>query len=88
MNTNDSNTLNLLPAIRSIEEQIRVIESDHRKKIAPYQMSLDELRKINTACETCGGSGQIFKRVCAEDDGSTYLCSVCCGTGVQPHPKE
>lgn len=73
--------LNLVPAIHEIENQIRKMESEFQVKIAPYKRSLEEIRKINTACEKCAGTGKIFKLSCAEDDGEYYCCEDCCGTG-------
>lgn len=73
--------LNLVPAIHGIENQIRKMESEFQVKIAPYKRSLEEIRKINTACKKCAGTGKIFKRSCAEDDGEYYCCEDCCGTG-------
>ena len=89
-----ANDLNLVPAIREIEAQIRAIESEHRKKIEPYQKSLEQLRKINTACEKCGGAGKVLRsRACAEDDRpdpndpSDYnTCDKCHGTGLAHIP--
>lgn len=64
-----SNTLNLVPAIREIERQIAEMESEFAQRVAPYKKSLKELRKINTACEHCGGEGRVLRsRACAEDD--------------------
>ncbi|MCM1222438.1 MAG: hypothetical protein NC548_49020 [Lachnospiraceae bacterium] len=84
------NSLNLVPAIREIEHQISKMESDFEAKILPYKRSLIELRKINTACEFCGGEGRVLRsRACAEDDRpdpndpTDWLkCSKCCGTGL------
>lgn len=85
-----ASTLNLVPAIKEIEQQISKMELDFRERIAPYKKSLDELRKINTACEACCGEGKVLRsRSCAEDDRpdpddpSDYLvCNVCHGTGL------
>lgn len=73
--------LNLVPATREIESQIRKMESEFQAKISPYKRSLEELRKINTACEKCAGTGKIFRRSCAEDEGDYYRCEECYGTG-------
>lgn len=78
---NNMKDLNLVPAIREIESQISEIKARHREELEPYEQSLVELRKINTACEKCGGSGEVFKRSCAEDDGDMYPCDACQGTG-------
>lgn len=83
------NKLNLVPAIKSIEQTIREIEQEYYNKIRPYRDSLAELRKINQACEKCNGEGKILRsRSCAEDDRpdpndpSDYItCPNCGGNG-------
>lgn len=81
--------LNLVPAIREIEAQIHKMESDFMAKLKPYQESLNTLRKINQACENCGGVGKVLRcRSCAEDDrpdpnnpSDWNTCPVCHGIG-------
>lgn len=73
--------LNLVPAIRAIEKQICELEGEFAKKVAPYRESLAKLKEINTACENCGGTGKVFYRSCAEDEGSDYVCPDCRGSG-------
>lgn len=73
--------MNLVPAIKSIEQQITEIKSRHAKELKPYEDSLASLRKLNTACEACNGTGQRFRRACAEDEGEYYICDECLGTG-------
>lgn len=73
--------LNLVPAIRQIEQELGKIKARHRAELQPYEDSLKELRKINTACEHCNGKGKVFLRACAEDDGDYYPCAECHGTG-------
>lgn len=87
--------LNLVPAIREIEAQIREMESDFRAKLKPYQESLNALRKINQACENCEGAGKVLRyRSCAEDDrpdpndpSDWNTCPVCHGTGCATTKK-
>lgn len=86
--------MNLVPAIKSIEEEIRKIEYETKKKIQPYQESLEALRKLNTACEACNGEGKILRsRACAEDDAPDpddprdYIKCVMCGGSGQANPK-
>lgn len=89
----DPNELNLVPAIIEIEAQIRKIEAEYNKKLQPYKNSLEQLRKINTACERCKGIGKVLRsRACAEDDPPDpndprdwNKCDVCHGTGLA-HP--
>lgn len=90
----NSDKLNLVPAIREIEAQIKQIEYEHRKKIEPYKKSLEHLREINEACEVCCGAGKVLRsRACAEDyvpdpnDPSDYnTCTQCHGTGMAHIP--
>lgn len=84
--------LNLVPAIREVEAQIRQMEYDFNSKVKPYKESLVALRKINEACERCNGVGKILRcRACAEDDRPDpndprdyNTCDVCHGTGLAP----
>ena len=62
----DPNELNLVPAIIEIEAQIRKIEAEYNKKLQPYKNSLEQLRKINTACERCNGIGKILRSLLEE----------------------
>lgn len=80
--------MNLIPAINNIRAQIKVIEARHVSELKPYVESLEALRKINTACENCGGTGKIFRRACAEDEGDYHRCEVCHGTGKIVEEKE
>ena len=88
--------LNLTPAIRAIEEQIREIDYEYQKKVEPYKKSLEELRKINEACEVCGGEGRVLRsRACAEDDRPDpndprdwNTCQACNGTGLSGKKKK
>lgn len=50
--------LNLVPAIRAIEGQISELKNEYVKKITPYKESLAKLKEINTACESCCGTGK------------------------------
>lgn len=73
--------LNLVPAIREIEKQIGAIKARHRMELKEYEQSLDGLLAINEACLTCGGTGKVFRRSCAEDEGDYYTCKDCGGSG-------
>jgi hypothetical protein len=75
--------MNVVPAIRAIETEIGSIKAKHRMELEPYETSVRELRKINTACEKCVGTGKVFRRSCAEDEGDFYVCEECNGTGVK-----
>lgn len=81
--------LNLVPAIKIIEEIISKLDAEHEKKVRPYLNSLEQLRKLNTACEYCNGTGEVLRfRVCAEDDrpdpdnpNDLKRCPKCKGSG-------
>lgn len=81
--------LNLVPAIKEIEQQIRDMEYKHKQTIQPYLDSLSALREINQVCENCNGDGMVLRpRACAEDDAPDpsrledyIVCSVCNGSG-------
>lgn len=88
--------MNLVPAIRQIEEQISEIEREYKIKAKPYHDSLKALRKLNTACEKCAGKGKVLRRrACAEDDAPDpknprdYIkCDACGGTGKANYDEE
>lgn len=73
--------LNLAPAIRAIEKQINEIKARHRMELKEYEDSLDALMEINEACLKCCGTGLVFSRACAEDEGDYYPCRDCGGSG-------
>lgn len=83
-------SLNLVPAIRELEREIRKQECEFNARIKPYKDSLEQLRRLNTACETCNGFGKVLRsRACAEDDAPDpndprdyRECRVCKGTGT------
>lgn len=82
--------INLVPAIKEIEKIIKEKEARFKKEIAPYEESLNQLRRINTVCEKCMGAGHVLRnRVCAEDDrpnpndpSDWVECKKCYGTGT------
>lgn len=84
-----NNTINLVPAIKEIENQIKRLTNEFQTNIKPFQDSLVQLRKINTVCERCSGTGKILRsRACAEDDRpdpndpTDYIrCPLCYGDG-------
>lgn len=81
--------MNLVPAIKAIEEEISKRDREYQKQMEPYIESLKQLRKLNTACEYCNGDGKVLRhRACAEDDAPDpndprdYIkCPVCFGSG-------
>lgn len=81
--------LNLVPAIKAIQSQIREIEYEYQVKLKPFNDSLKQLREINEACERCNGEGKILRnRSCAEDDAPDpndprdyRVCPDCKGSG-------
>lgn len=87
-----SKDMNLVEAIKTVEQQIAQMEQDFQQQIAPYRNGLKALRKMNTVCTKCGGSGKRLRpRACAEDDRpdpndpTDYItCEHCHGTGKEP----
>lgn len=87
--------LNLVPAIKAIEQQICEIASEYNKLIEKYKTSLSYLRELNDYCEKCCGEGKILRsRCCAEDDRPDpndprdYItCDNCGGTGIVTREK-
>ena len=81
--------MNLVPAIKAIQAEMDKLLKEYRETVKPYEDSLTQLRKLNTACENCGGSGKVLRhRACAEDDRpdpndpKDYVkCQLCGGTG-------
>lgn len=88
--------LNLVPAIKEIKAKIQEKEAQFELDIKPYKDSLEQLRKLNQACEYCNGLGKKLRsRSCAEDDRPDpnnpmdYVsCSKCGGTGYKSKPYE
>lgn len=82
--------INLVPAIKALEEQIKEIRLEYLETVMPYEDSLRELRKLNTVCERCNGTGKLLRnRSCAEDDrpdpedpNDYEPCKLCGGTGI------
>lgn len=81
--------LNLVPAIKAIEGEIRQLKAEYQAKLRPYEDSLKQLQEINTACLKCYGKGKVLRsRACAEDDAPDpndprdwNVCDECHGTG-------
>lgn len=88
--------LNLVPAIKSIEDQLADEKAEYQKRIKPYKDSLAALREINEACERCDGKGKILRsRSCAEDDRPDpndprdyNTCPQCGGSGLATKPAK
>lgn len=93
---NLSQALTASTLIREVESQINQLEAEFKAKVKPYYDSLNALRKINTACEKCGGYGKVLRsRACAEDDRPDpddprdwNTCPVCNGSGMTKHESE
>jgi hypothetical protein len=82
--------MNLVPAIKEMEREISRIQTEADRRKRDLKEGLKALRKLNTACENCGGEGKILRsRACAEDDRPDpndprdyRTCSYCRGTGL------
>lgn len=87
--------LNLVPAIRSLEEELSRLEYEFEKTTKPYRDSLNQLRQLNQACERCNGMGKVLRsRACAEDDAPDpddprdwNICPECGGSGLSATKK-
>jgi len=81
--------MNLVPAIKELESEIRKMRYEFERKVKPYEESIAQLRKLNDACEYCNGAGKVLRsRACAEDDPPDandprdwLVCDHCRGTG-------
>jgi len=55
------------------------------KELQEINITIANLTKIinnvELICNKCNGTGKIFKRACAEDDGDYYMCNNCNGKG-------
>lgn len=76
-----SDEMNLVPAIREIKRKIESLRSDYDAELRQYQNALDCLRKLNTVCENCDGTGQIFVQNPAGYNIAHITCPTCKGTG-------
>jgi predicted SprT family Zn-dependent metalloprotease len=67
---------------RSLLDEIA--EKEHR--VNQVQITKTELLKfkqeLRLKCDKCNGTGKVFKRACAEDDGDDYPCDKCKGKGT------
>lgn len=81
--------INLTPAIKELEREIRDRQHRFEEQIRPYKDSLKQLKELNEACEYCLGAGSILRaRACAEDDRPDpndpqdyRTCPYCNGSG-------
>jgi Zn finger protein HypA/HybF involved in hydrogenase expression len=39
-------------------------------------------QQLKLKCDKCNGTGKVFHRSCAEDDGDYYNCDKCNGIGI------
>lgn len=83
--------INLLMAIRDLENQKAILNAKHLSEIRELDDAIAVLRKTNQACWACGGKGwNLRHRVCAEDDRpdendprDRETCRMCHGTGIK-----
>ena len=68
------------------KESINLDLSEKQKRMEEINITIksltDILYKTKIQCTSCNGTGQIFKRSCAEDDGEYKTCSKCHGYGM------
>ena len=53
--------MNLVGAIRALEDSLFEIEKKFNDEVKPYKDGLEILKKLNTACTKCAGVGKILK---------------------------
>lgn len=89
------NQINLLPAIRALDDELTRIAEQYQIKRRELENGLKALRRINTVCEYCGGDKKILRsRACAEDDRpdpndpSDWKKCPCCGGSGRAKYKE
>lgn len=51
-------------------------------ELLALERELAKAKEENEVCEHCCGTGKVFRRMCAEDEGDYYSCPLCGGTGV------
>lgn len=81
--------LNLLPAMRDLDQQIRDLKTKYERDLADLQHAREVVGKLNETCPFCDGRGwNLRKRACAEDDRpdpddprDRVPCSACHSTG-------
>ena len=69
------------------EENSLVAEiSEKEIRLKEIEITKNELLKfkqqLKLKCDKCNGTGEVFLRSCAEDDGDNYQCEKCNGKGI------
>lgn len=79
-----------------IDEIIKLLDKEEKSlldeiaekeiRVNEVQITKIELLKfkqgLRLKCDRCNGTGKVFKRSCAEDDGDDYPCDKCKGSGI------
>ena len=79
-----------------IEEMIKLLDKEEKSildEISEKEIRLNEVQITKTEllefkqtlklkCDKCNGTGKVFRRSCAEDDGDDYPCEKCNGKGI------
>jgi hypothetical protein len=74
---------NVVPALRIIKEQIDFVNNKYDKEISELEEGLKVIREMNTVCETCTGSGYVYKpRPNVYCERERVVCPDCKGTGI------
>lgn len=73
--------VNLVSAIRKLEEEKREIQKQYKENIAGLDIAIAKCRELNTVCEKCNGVKGSECRACAEADREWHKCSACNGSG-------
>jgi len=79
-----------------IDEMIKLLDKEEKsllEEISERETRLNEIQitksellrfkqQLKLKCDKCNGTGKVFRRSCAEDDGDYYNCEKCNGKGI------
>jgi len=79
-----------------IDEMVKLLDKEEKsllEEISEKETRLNEIQitksellrfkqQLKLKCDKCNGTGKVFRRPCAEDDGDYYNCEKCNGTGI------
>jgi predicted SprT family Zn-dependent metalloprotease len=80
----------------NIDEMIKLLDKEEKsllEEISEKEIRLNEIQitkneltrfkqTLKLKCDKCNGTGKVFHRSCAEDDGDDYPCDKCKGKGI------
>jgi predicted SprT family Zn-dependent metalloprotease len=79
-----------------IDEMIKLLDKEEKSLLEEIIEKEERIKEINITknelvrfkqtlklkCDKCNGTGKVFHRSCAEDDGDYYNCDKCNGKGT------